>query len=265
MAEEERTGVQNIWLLIIAVALGVVVVVIYNVHINRVRQEGRGQTIGLLRLTRDIDPGDKIKEDDLVVVRVPKQYEANLGNVIPAEQQSYAVGSVVNQKLLKDQYLLWSHTTTSTGGGSNPVTQGNVGLAVSVDSTKAPGDILMPNDLVNIVAHVSEVGGSAMKTYRIIEGVRVLAIAGAGLPSAKMDPRMTKPQTGSRSYRTITVELPKDLSLEFSNVLSYVNGYPWVEILPPNSIDRTYRRINPLLKNMAALPNKPLKAEDDRN
>jgi hypothetical protein len=112
---------------------------------------------------------------------------------------------------------------------------------------------------------VSEVGGSAMKTYRIIEGVRVLAIAGAGLPSAKMDPRMTKPQTGSRSYRTITVELPKDLSLEFSNVLSYVNGYPWVEILPPNSTDRNYRRINPLLKNLAALPNKPLKAEDDRN
>ena len=45
MAEEEQSGGQNVWLLLIALGLGLVVVIIYKVHILKVREEGRSGII----------------------------------------------------------------------------------------------------------------------------------------------------------------------------------------------------------------------------
>jgi hypothetical protein len=111
MAEEERGGIQNVWLLFIALGLGLVVVFIYNVHIYKVRQEQRGQSIRLLSVTRDMERGDKVGPDDLVVKTVPKQYEGTLGNVVPEGDLKFAIGTVVNDTIGKGQWLMWTHIT----------------------------------------------------------------------------------------------------------------------------------------------------------
>ena len=76
MAEEQSGGVRNVWLLLIALGLGLVVVIIYNVQIHRVRMEGRGRTLRLLKLTRDMDLNDKIGDEDIEIGAVPRQFEA---------------------------------------------------------------------------------------------------------------------------------------------------------------------------------------------
>ncbi|MCD6304299.1 MAG: Flp pilus assembly protein CpaB [Planctomycetes bacterium] len=264
MAEEERSGGPNIWLLLIALGLGLVVVVIYNVHIDRVRKAGRGQTVRLLRVTRDMEAGDKIAPEDLAVRAVPKQYETALGNVVDADNLDLAIGSRVNQTIGKDQWLLWSHITEiGTNKPANVITPGDVAVAVPLDSRMSPGDILRPNDRVNIVG-LLPVGNGGLKTFRIIEGVRVLAVAGVGLqPHRSMDREPARLSAGQRSYRSITVEISKDVALQFANVLTHLSGNCWVELLSSREEKKpTFGRINPLLKDLAAEPSRPLRSED---
>ncbi|MGB2821822.1 MAG: RcpC/CpaB family pilus assembly protein [Phycisphaerae bacterium] len=257
MAEEERSGVQNVWLLLIALGLGVIVVVIYNVHIYRVRQEGRGQTIRLIRVTRDMEPGDKIAAEDLVVKLVPKQYESSLGNVVDADNLDFAIGNTVNQGIEKDQWLLWGHiTNVDKSRPANVISRGNVAVTVPLESSMVPGDILRHNDRVNIVGHLPS--GEAVKTYRIMEGVRVLAIGGQGLEPARSISGPPKRQAGMRSYRNITIEVSPTVSIELANVLTHVAGRCWVELLSSNESKKpTYGRINPQLKDLAAVPGRP--------
>jgi len=156
MAEEERGGVQNVWLLFIALGLGLLVVVIYNVHIYNVRREGRGRLVGLLPM------------------------------------------------------------------------------------------------------------GSSLKTFRIMEGVRVLAIGGEGIQPSRGVDDPAPSRRAARSYRSITVEVSKDVSLEFANVLTHVSGSPWVELISSRDrSDRNFGRINPLLKDLAKQPSRPPASVDD--
>jgi len=261
MAEEERSGVQNVWLLFIALGLGIIVVVIYNVHIYRVRQEGRGQTIRLIRVTRDMTPGDKIGAEDLLVKLVPKQYEASLGNVVDAENLDFAIGNTVNQAVEKDQWLLWGHiTNVDRSRPANVISRGNVAVTVPLEARMALGDILRQNDRVNIVGRLPV--GETLKTFRIMEGVRVLAIGGEGIQPDKSANRGPKARRGMRTYRSITVEVSPNVSIGLANVLTHVSGNCWVELLSSKEAKKTtYGQINVQLKKLADAPSGPLRGE----
>jgi len=258
MAEEERSGVQNIWLLFIALGLGLLVVIIYNVHIYKVRQEGRGANVNLLRVTRDIERGEKLIVDDLLVQPVPKQYETSLGNVVPGSNLDFAIGSTVNQPIEKDQWLLWGHITGDPAGNiSNSLSAGFVAVAVPLDTKKVPGDILHQNDRVNIVGDVAR-NNMAPTPCRIIKGARVIAIGGVGPQNTRTIERGSRTASGtSRSYRSITIELPEDVSLEFSSALKCVSGDCWIELISsrePKSPE--YNKITQEMKDlMKSQPN----------
>jgi Flp pilus assembly protein CpaB len=257
MAEEERGGVQNIWLLFIALGLGLIVVVIYNVHIYRVRREGRGKTIRLLRVSRDMDSGDKVARDDIVVIPVDKRFENSLGNVIGADSLEFAVGSTVNQAIEKDQWLLWGHITRVGEDNPNPISRGMVGVTVPIDPQRVPGTLLRPRDRVNILAVLGP-GKGPLKTYRIIDWVRVLAVGGRGPEQARATSSGTRRPVGMRIYRSITVEVTPDVSLQLANVLTHISGSCWVELISSKDAKpRNAGRINPDLKDLKAVPAGP--------
>ena len=224
MAEEERSGVQNVWLLLIALGLGLIVVIIYNVHIYQVRKEGRGQTIALIRITRDIDAGKKIDSDAIETKIVPKQHESSLGNVVTAEFEDYAIGTEVNQAVEKGQWLQWSHITgADTAKSSSKITRGNLAVAVPLEPRMVPGDILGLNDRVNICGLLPK--GQELKTFRIIKGVRVLAIGGEGVKPGNAIQRTPRSKGAARSYRNITVEVSPEVCLTISEEDYAPNGY----------------------------------------
>jgi len=109
--------------------------------------------------------------------------------------------------------------------GVNRPRPGYVGIAVAVDSRLSPGNILRPKDRVNICGQVN---GEAR---RIITGVRVLAVGGLG-DDRNEGRRITGPKSPT-TYRSVTVELAKDVSLQWANIQSHVNGDCWVEVLSP--------------------------------
>jgi len=244
----------------VSLGLGLVVVVIYNVHMYNVRKENRGKTVELIRVTRRIDPGEKLKEEDLEVRALPQQYEGSLGNVVPGENLDLAVGETVNRGLEKNSWLLWSYITgRDMSKPSNEIGPGNVAITVPLDSKMVPGDILRTNDQVNILGMFGDKG--ALKTYRILRGVRVLGIGGAGINPGKVETpnRLYK---GQRTYRSITIELPEDVSLQLANVLTHVSGGCWVELRRTGDGNpREFNRINPELKKLADAPARPLPGE----
>ena len=52
MAEEKTHGVQNKWLLLIAIVLGLMTVFIYQGHIKAIRAEQEGQKIAIIEITK---------------------------------------------------------------------------------------------------------------------------------------------------------------------------------------------------------------------
>ena len=260
MAEDQQTNGQNLWLLLVSLGLGLVVVVIYNVHMYNVRRENRGKTVGLIRVTRNIDAGERLKEEDLEIRALPKQYEGSLGNVVPGERKDLAVGETVNRRIEKNSWLLWDYIT-GLDLRKSQIGPGNVAIAVPLDSKMSPGDILRINDQVNILAMIGN--GGALKTYRILQGIRVLAIDGVGMkPDGVRTNRVIKRKS---TYRSITIELPTDVSKQLANVLTHVSGGCWVELRRTGDGNpREFNRINPELKKLADAPARPLPGEAPR-
>lgn len=249
MAEEQSGGVRNVWLLLIALGLGLVVVIIYNVQIHRVRMEGRGRTLRLLKLTRDMDLNDKIGDEDIEIGAVPRQFEGSLGNVVDEDRRNYVIGKVMQRGARKGQWLLWSHLTGEAGVRENPINPGSIGVTVPLDSRKSPGDLLRPNDKVNLIGVI--VTGREAQTYRIIEDVRVLAVGGKAKDRATGG-RIGRTAAGARLYRSVTIEITPAVSLLLNNLLTHVSGDCWLELRgTTEGRSRTAGQINPELKNLA--------------
>jgi Flp pilus assembly protein CpaB len=242
-------------LLIVAVVLAMVVVVLYNLQVAKYRKAQTGQMVELLRLTTSLRAGQAIKPEDVEKVPMPAQYAGGLANCITGERADYdyAVSSTVNQPVRKGQWLLYEFTTPVQGSSpSNRIRSKWVGQTVTIDPQKSPGELLSIGDRVNVLA-VMAVGSKPLSASRVIENVRVIAIAGRSFDEGQADPR--RRPGGSREYRRITVEVPLDVSLQLANVLSHAQGTPWVEVCNPADAGSSggEARINPELRNLAAV------------
>ncbi len=256
MAEEQNASGQNLWLLLVSLGLGLIVVVIYNVHIYSVRNAARGQSIQLIALARDVEPGEKLKAEDLEVRTVPKQYQESLGTVAIGEDMQYVIGQTINRSLEKGRWLQWEYTTS--GGGDKQSAQiklGYLAIAIELDSKRSPGDILRPNDRVNILGFIEG------KAVRILKGVTVLGVAGESRDPSRIQKTGTTARA-PKTYNSITVELPEDVSLQWANLLTHVNGSCWVELLSANiKPSPDFNRIAPELKKLTERAAGPTRGE----
>ena len=256
MAEEVR-AIQNKKLLFVSILLAVLVVIIYNVHVYQIIA---GQTRDLVRLckaARDLRRGDKVTRQDIVIEVVPKQYTEALGKVIQAKDMEFLTGRKegLNKPVKQGE---WFQFADLTGSGEEDqikdMRPGMVGLTVQINPAESPGDILRPGHRVNIVGRL-EVGNQPLQAYRILEAVRVLAVAGIGAQeeTGKRGPGAVV-QRGPRSYRSVTIEVHGSVSPALKNVLSFVQGDIWLEVCHPEAKpegNKQYSEINPQLAALA--------------
>jgi Flp pilus assembly protein CpaB len=249
MAEQVPT-IQNKKLLAVACVLALVVVAVYNFRIQQVKEAGKGKAIELVRLTHDLDAGDKIAAQDMELVPVEKSAAAALGNVIDKDNMNFAIGMPVNQRVVKGQWLQWGQITQQEAAQpSRKISPGMVAVTLSVDPRLSPGDVLRVGDRVNVLG-VMALGSQPAKAYRIIDDVRVLAVGGRG---ARENLSRTSVETPQQSYRSVLIEVSPEVSLQLSNVLSHVRGSVWVEVLNPDTgTSPLAGQINPELRRIEA-------------
>ncbi len=227
---EQAPAIQSKRLLVVAVILAAVVVVIYNVHVSAVRTAGRGKMIDLLQFSRDMDPDETVTKKDVHVVPVDKLHYGALGNVVTRKDFDLVVGSVLNQAGKKNEFVKYGHVTAEQGSGaSGRLEKGMVAVPIELDPRNALGDILQIHDRVNILAILSP-DKRKLKTYRVIEGVRIIAVGGRGQAGRTTARGKVASSRVPRTYRSVTVQVPKGISLGLQNVLSHRAGSTTLEL-----------------------------------
>lgn len=222
---EETPVVQNWRLLIVAGVLGLVMSIIYVVHLNAVRNALQSDNVQLMRITRDLQAGDKIKPTDIEFVAVPRTAAQgpSFEGVMDKGSFDFVNGQAVNQGIQKNTWLSWSHVTQGGADSqrSRVVTQGMTTYPLSLDPSQSPGDILSVGDHVTIRGTFA-VGNAGARSCTILDGARVLAIGGKG-QSDKVGGRAMA-DAGMTSYRTILIEVSPEVAKQLDNVMSHAQG-----------------------------------------
>jgi len=229
---EEAPAVQNWRLLIVACLLGLVVMVVYNLHINKVRRGLDVEMVAAYRYARDMNAGDKLDEDDLEQIKLPRQTAERIGKLLDKNDKAVFVEQSIRRNVSKSDFAMPEHFTHTKSQKSNYLLKGQVQITISVDSKKAPGRVLRIGDHVNIVGMLPMKAGT-YKNYRIVEWLSVVAIGGQTDSGAG---KMASASHGVRSYNSITVVIDRDVSLQWKNLETYLRGAPTIEICPSTHI-----------------------------
>jgi Flp pilus assembly protein CpaB len=230
MAEEPTSGLQNWKLLVIALVLAVVAAIVYNFHIHQISEAAKGTLKRLLVYNKDLQLGEKITLQDLDDVLVDTQYLDRFNPIVEPKDKDSVLGSPVSQSVLKNHFVLWGDVRPDTKDSpSSKIPEGMVAHTIDINPQMTPGNMLRVGDRVNVYALLPDAKGK-VGPLTIIEGVQVLAIGGRTVSDR---PAAGRSDDGSASYRSLTLALPKNVSLKLVNVLTHRSGDPWVDLCRP--------------------------------
>ena len=253
MAEESRSGFRNWPLLITSILLAIVVVLIYNIHIAKIRQSYKGRTVMLLKFNRDMNVAEKLKDRDVRLVEVPASAAQQLSDVVDEDGYAFVTTSgLLQHAVQKDQWVLWSHVVRNDKDNpSANISPGKVAFPLEIDPQLAPGTILRVNDLIDVVGILS-VNGQPPRAYRIMEAVRVHTIGGMGAKDVKTFGRGSIGDDGLSRYRTITIEVDEKIYLDLTNVLTHVQDSLRIVVRNPAQRPSPLAgKVNPELQDLA--------------
>lgn len=233
MAEDEVPQFRNKGVLLVAVILGGVVVIIYNVHINKVRTSLEGRRVQLLKFARTMTAGQKIDRKDLIQESIRKDDAMALGSVVEYESRNFVVGRRVRRSVSKDEWVQWLHVTGEVEGLTRKISDDMVGITLELDPRTSPGPLCRPGDRVNIVAQIQISEDAPPRIFRIIRNVEVLSTGSDTMIRAGESGQRT-----SRSYRAIQIEVHPNVSLELHALLGLAKGKVWLEVLPQDAAQR---------------------------
>ena len=227
---EQTPAVQNKGMLIVAAVLGIGVVLIYNWQIEAIRKEGRGEQVYIMRFEKDMVPGQKLDVDkDLAMEAVPEKLADRLADVVAVKNKEglRAFKDLpVNKRIYKGVFLTSSMLSTDQKMTrlrlNNPQ---DLAVAVSVKE-QGIGDVLQPGSYVNLVANIPDRSGK-LTPMRVLKRVFVLAVGGRGIRSEASP--MASAEEGSASYRTLTIEVSDETSLDLKKVQGVIGGPMEVE------------------------------------
>lgn len=222
---EETSSPQNWKLLLIAIVIGAVVALIYNWHIDRVREASKGKTIELLAYKVDMAPNETLEPSKVTTVTVSADFERGLTDVVPAGEWAGVQSKKIYQAVTKDKWVMWAHFGQGTNPLSTVIQPGYIAKTISVDPKLEPSMLLRVGCRVNIVAMLPDKpkdGAMPIKSLPVIEGVRVIGVGN----------RATESVSVGGSVQSVTIEVLPSVSRKIDNVLSYrLRGEPWVELL----------------------------------
>ncbi len=248
------------WVMVcaLAVSLPIVAVVSYAVGVRSGMRARQGWMFEVLVFRRDMDAGEVVTRKDINVVEVDRPYaedlhSKNLRSLMMGEDLDLLVGSVLDQSVEKNGFVYYRHLRCESESRLNA---GMVALAISVPSHLVSGDVPRIFDRVDILARLS-VDRGPLRTYRVIEGVRVMAIGGRQAARDLPGPKgiAGTERASPRSYRTVAIEVPSEVSLDLANVLSHRVGDLQVEICSGQMVAGARpAQVNPELGSLAITP-----------
>lgn len=220
MAKETPPVVHNSKMLVLSLGLALLVVVLYNVQINKIRTDSIGTTVKMLQYKIEKHAGDTISDkDDLVSVDVNTELAKGLKNVKRDEERTDVVGQKLAHTVAIGDWVM--RDDFGDLFKESPIPAGEGYIAIPIDPNYSPGKMLHLGARVNVLGEV-QVKPGQFKTVRLIEGLVVRSIGGNSVTD------FARPgEDSSKQYRDIGSSLPRapnDMVAQWYNVLSYVKG-----------------------------------------
>ena len=249
MAEEQQ-GVRNKGLLLAALALGVVVVIVFNVFIQRARSIARGAMVEVLYFNSDMQIGDEIEDNDMSTREIEQDTFNAIGGLARAKDKGSFSHQLVSQPIRRGQFVSWAHIGGSSAASpASNVTPGLRGHTVLIDSSTSPGTMLRAGDRIDLIG-IFEVEPGRPRAYTVLRNVKVLAIGG----QAPTDPSRFSSQRApreSRAYRSIALDVSPDVALGLTNLGTKVLGSYTVDVRNPSDLAGGGGTIRPPLDEFA--------------
>lgn len=248
---EETPGIQNKKLLIIALVLGGVVAIVYNIQMGKVRSAGRGEMVKLLQFRRDVEKGSVVDKEVLRTFEVPEKAAAALANFVTADKLGSIRDETISENVQKGAFLEWGHIIKqNVSSPSETIGEGMVAHTLAVDPRRVPGNLLRRGDRVHVKGMLPDPKGTLQSTY-IIRGVRILAIAGKGAETTSAQSKSRTRNKAASSYGSITIEVTEEISLQLDNIISYVQGPVRIVVLNPNDMIPGQLQVDPSARHKA--------------
>ena len=190
-------------------------------------------TIQLLAPKRMMEAGEKIEASDLEVFVVETHFREAFGsNFIVGVNPSELDGEELSQRKHRGRFLSWDdilgHGTVTPSSDLEPGTES---FQIAIQPLDSPGRMLSVGDRVVLMGALALSGKSA-KTYRIIEGAKVVSVGGMTMRPWPIGGR-TRSGTVAETpdYRTIGLQVTPDTAMNLHNVLTHLVGHLRVNVL----------------------------------
>ncbi|MCY2930721.1 MAG: hypothetical protein NTV86_14725 [Planctomycetota bacterium] len=232
MADEQTPIAQNWRLLIVAFALGLVVMVVYNLHIAQVRKGSKGEMVTMLKSTQDVEPGKPFPSNAVAAMEVPKDLESAMGDVIPyANRSSYIDSLKVAVKIRKDTLVRITHFE---GYNTDPslLDQGMISYTLPVDTNRtAPGVLTGRGGIwVNVVANMPNVRSGELVPVRLLRSARIIGVGENRIEEpTNADP--SRPRVSLSGYRKVTIQLDEKMADQMNELMNKAVGPAWLEMI----------------------------------
>jgi len=245
MEQEQAPAVQNKGLLITALVLGLLVVLLYNWHISEVRKAGIGDTVMLLVARRSLDAGEKLDPKDLKIVYVETHFRKGLGsNVVSGVSPEEVKDEVLSRGVQRDRFLRWGDITGHEDDPKSGILRkGMEAFTLNIETNESPGQMLRQGDRIVVIGTLA-VKGRAPKSYRIIEGVKVVSVGGLATVTGTGRSRFGGSSRAMRSYRSIGIQVDAETAVQLHNVVPLVIGNLRVNVLSPK--DKGNKYVDPI-------------------
>lgn len=234
MADEETPIAQNWRLLIVAFALGLVVMVVYNLHIKQVRNASKGETVQLVKSTQDVEPGKPLSRDAAAPVDVPKDLVRVLGDPILYKDLAAHVDTQKVQVKIREGTLVRLTNLQGYDTEESLIGKGLVSVTLPVDTNRTPGSVLSGRAgiWVNVVANMTNVRSGEQVPIRLLRSARVIGIGEKAVeePGA-LDTTRGRPSLSG--YRKVTIELDEKMADTMYELIGKAVGPVWLEMLRP--------------------------------
>ena len=196
----------NMTLVVVAVIVALVAVVLINLYLVSQGKERAEDEVSVFFLNRTVEPGDKLKWDDIDEKRIPRRYEDAFGKAVRDRNflDNKIKGKVpVSRIIPRGSVLMFAQFTGEDGSAGllRPHRGMRLG-ALPVNSRTVPGSI-QPGVIVDIEAPFG-VGGKIPKVLTVMERVRVKAVGTRTIDEQREEGGRRR---AMRSFRTITIEI----------------------------------------------------------
>ena len=257
MEQEQAPAVQNKGLLITALVLGLLVVLVYNWHIGEVRRAGIGETVMLLAPKRSLEPGEKLDPKDLRIIRVETHFREGIGsNVVSGTTPEELKDEVLSRGVQRGRFLRWGDITGHQEQAMSEVLRKDMeAFTLKIESSESPGQMLRQGDRIVVMGTLA-IGGKAPKSFRIIEGVKVVSVGGLAVAGTAGRTRSGSSARAMRSYRSIGIQVDRDTALQLHNIVPLVIGNLRVNVLSPK--DKGNKYVDPIPINEELKDVKPI-------